>query len=94
MNLDRTNIDQAIADRIAADPEFRSALLNDPRAALSDLANTPIPESIRITVHEESMSDIHLVIPSDANLSESDLELVAGGASWHGLNYNCDLCGS
>jgi hypothetical protein len=44
----------------------------------------PIPEHIRITVHEESMSDIHLVISSDARLSETDLELVAGGVNWRG----------
>jgi len=84
MSIDRTSIDQAIADRIAAQPDFRSALVNDPRAALSDLVGMPIPEHIRITVHEESMSDIHLVISSDARLSETDLELVAGGVNWRG----------
>jgi hypothetical protein len=89
MNIDRTNIDQAIADRIATDPDFRSALVNDPRAALSDLASTTIPESIRVTVHEESVTDIHLVIPSDANLSESDLELVSGGIQWYKDNGGC-----
>ena len=84
MSIDRSNIDQAIIDRIASDPSFRSALLNDPHAALAGLSGMQIPESVNITIHEESPADIHLVIPTEMNLSDEDLDLVAGGL-WSGF---------
>jgi hypothetical protein len=86
MSLTRTTIDAAIADRIAADPAFRAALLSDPHAALAALAGMNIPESVRITVHEESPADIHLVIAANSALSDQDLELVAGGVNWYPNN--------
>jgi len=89
MSIDRTNIDQAIAERLDADPDFRAALVSDPRAALSELTGMQIPESVRVTVHEESVADIHLVIPSDSALSEADLELVSGGINWYPNNVGC-----
>lgn len=89
MSYTRSSIDQAIADRIAEDPGFRAALMSDPKAALASLTGTQIPDSIRITVHEESPADIHLVIPAASALADSDLELVAG-AGW-GVGNAC-LC--
>ncbi len=86
MSIDRTNVNQAIDDRIAADPAFRAALLSDPHAALAALAGMNIPESVRITVHEESPADIHLVIAANSALSDQDLELVAGGVNWYPNN--------
>ena len=89
MSLTRATIDQAIADRIEADPAFRADLLDDPRAALTALTGTDIPEAIRISVHEESPADIHLVISAPSALADSDLELVAG-AGWS--TGNACLC--
>ena len=45
----------------------------------------PLPEMVKVSVHEESLTDIHLVIPaarSGGALAEEDLELVAGGSCW------------
>jgi len=87
MSIDRSNVDQAIAERVEADPDFRATLVADPRAALEDLTGISIPANVRISVHEESPSDIHLVIPAGGSLSETDLELIAGGTgSW---SSNC-----
>lgn len=79
MNFSRETIDQAIADRIAVDPDFGAALLSDPRSALAGLTGMAIPEGVRISVHEESPVNIHLVIPVAGDLDDADLELVAGG---------------
>jgi hypothetical protein len=89
MSIDRTTIGQAIADRIAEDPKFRAALLSDPRSALESLAGLQVPDSVRVTIHEESPTDIHLVIPASSALSDSDLELVAGGYNWTTPNHAC-----
>lgn len=91
MSINRSNINEAIAERIASDPEFRAELTSDPHTALASLAGMTIPESVRITIHEESAADIHLVIPAEAALSEDDLELVSGGYNWYPHNQGCSL---
>lgn len=91
MAIDRMNINQAIDDRIAADPAFRGELQADPRAALAALTGMNIPEGVRITVHEESPADIHLVIAADSTLNDADLELVSGGYNWTPNNVGCSL---
>jgi hypothetical protein len=95
MILSRETVDAAIAERIAEDPSFREALLTDPRSALAELSGVPIPEMVRITIHEESASAIHLVIASESSLSDGDLDLVAGGGSWNNPSPTCQssTCG-
>jgi hypothetical protein len=86
----RAEVEATIAERIGADPDFRDALLADPRAVLSELVGFNIPESVQIVLHEESLTQIHLTIPSSQELSEADLELVAGaGECWSEFNMCC-----
>jgi hypothetical protein len=86
----RSEVEAIIAERIAADPAFRDTLLADPRAVLSEVLGFDIPESVQIVLHEESLTQIHLTIPSSADLTEADLELVAGGGEcWSEFNYCC-----
>jgi hypothetical protein len=59
-------------------------LLADPRPVLSDLVGFDIPETVQVVLHEESLTQIHLTIPSIDALSDADLELVAGGVYWSG----------
>jgi hypothetical protein len=75
----RAEVEAIIAERIAADPGFRDTLLADPRAVLSEIVSFDIPDSVQIDLHEESLTHIHLTIPSSDELTEADLELVAGG---------------
>jgi len=78
----RAEVEAIIAERIAADPAFRETLLADPRAALCEVIGFDIPESVQVVLHEESLTQIHLTIPSSETLDDADLELVAGGACW------------
>ncbi len=78
----RSEVEAVIAERIAADPAFRDTLLADPRAVLSEVVGFDIPANVQVVLHEESLTQIHLTIPSSAELSEADLELVAGGMCW------------
>ena len=49
---------------------------------LSEIIGFDIPASVQVVVHEESLTQIHLTIPSRESLSDADLELVAGGVCW------------
>jgi hypothetical protein len=89
----RAELDVLIRERIAEDPGFRDVLLADPRAAVSALVGIDLPDVVAVTVHEESLTDLHLVLPatrSAGELNEDDLELVAGGgACWD--NCGCSI---
>jgi hypothetical protein len=78
----RSEVEAIIAERIAADPAFRDTLLADPRTVLSEMVSFDIPKGVQVVLHEESLTQIHLTIPSSEQLSEADLELVTGGMRW------------
>ena len=85
----RTEVEAILAERIAAEPAFRDALLADPRGVVSGVVGFDIPDTVQVVLHEESLTQIHLTIPSSDNLADTDLELVAGGgACWS----NCGGC--
>ena len=92
--ISRADLDTAIRDRIAADPGFRERLVADPKAVLVEIVGMPLPDAVSVTVHEESLTDVHLVLPAGAadELADDDLELVAGGACWG--NWISDQGGS
>ena len=85
----RAEVESIIAERIAADPGFRDTLLADPRAVLSEMVGFDVPETVQVVLHEESLTQIHLTIPSSDALSDADLELVAGGACWSNTCVHC-----
>ncbi|MFM8774887.1 MAG: NHLP leader peptide family RiPP precursor [Actinomycetota bacterium] len=76
----RSQVEALIAERIAADPSFRETLLSDPRGVVAEIVGFGIPETTQVVLHEESLTQIHLIIPSAEDLSDADLELVAGGS--------------
>ena len=85
----RSEVEAIIAERIAADPAFRETLLADPRAVLSEVIGFDIPEKVQVVLHEESLTQIHLTVPSSENLSDTDLELVGGGLCWSDGSVSC-----
>lgn len=81
--LSRAEAEQRIRERAASDAEFRDQLKADPRSALASELGVEIPDQVSVHVHEESMSEVHLVLPpAQEDLSDADLEAVAGGLAW------------
>ncbi|MCC6318073.1 MAG: NHLP leader peptide family RiPP precursor [Gemmatimonadaceae bacterium] len=74
----------AILARSATDSAFRSKLLTNPRAAVEEFSGRAVPASFNIRFIENA-ADATVVLPDPidprAELSESELETVAGGVT-------------
>ena len=81
-SFDRGEILATVRERADSDPAFRALLLAQPSVAMSEIIGVPVPDSVRLSVHEESPTDIHLVIPAAGHLDHDDLELVSGAGGW------------
>jgi hypothetical protein len=74
----------ALLSRSATDFEFRGRLLSDPRAAIREFTGRDVPESFEVDfVENRGTATIVLpdVVDPAAELSETELETVAGGTS-------------
>ena len=76
-----TELKDRILGKAAEDGDFRARLIADPRAAISAETGTAIPEGFDVVVHEDGATTAHLVLPPSPELTEAELESVAGGLS-------------
>ena len=74
-------LEERILDRAAHDGEYRALLLDNPRQAIMAIADIRIPDNIEITVHEQSSTNFHMVLPTNRThqLTEEELATVSGG---------------
>jgi hypothetical protein len=78
-------LEQQLVEKAMKDEQFRSQLVNNPRETIEKEMGVKIPESIIIKVLEEDINNLYLILPtvpvqeSDGELTEADLQLVAGG---------------
>ena len=76
-----------LAAHAAQDDAFRADLLADPKVAIEKALNAPLPAHVKIQVIEEASDTYVVVLPatsvpaSDGELSDDELESVAGGMS-------------
>ena len=80
MNAERTTFEAEIIERAWKDESFKADLMRDPVGTLSSEYGTDLPDGIEIEVLEETSSKSYLVLPvNPTELSESELDMVAGG---------------
>ena len=80
--ITRGEVLQIVADFAAKSSDYRTALMANPREVLSKQMGQEIPSSVNVKVVEDSADTVYLVAPyvaSAGELSDSDLEQVAGG---------------
>ena len=81
-NKDRTQFQAALVQKAVDDPSFRAALISDPRNTIREETGLHIPSGINLKVVEESSDMLCLVLPpAEGELSDLELEAVAGGCS-------------
>ena len=85
---------QAVATRAAVDRAFRSRLLADPRNAVAEVLGHQLPDSFRIKFIEKDPGVDALIVlpdlaPTSGELSQEELEAVAGGLCWDTCNNTC-----
>jgi hypothetical protein len=89
-SLSRGQIHDLLTNFAKKTPSYRAALLKNPKAVLEGQLGSKIPESITVKAVEETADTMYVVVPfvaeAGAELSDSALEMVAGGK---GDSYDC-----
>ena len=67
-----------VTDRAISDDDFRSLLVSNPRAAISQELGVDLPEDVEIVVHESNTNTLHLALPV-TEIGEEQLEAIAAG---------------
>jgi hypothetical protein len=79
----RRELETALIEKCWKDPEFKKAVVSDPKGALERHTGQKVPAQVKIFIHEEDANTLHLTIPvapsSISELSDTDLDKVAGG---------------
>lgn len=68
-----------LMQKSAEDPEFRSALLSNPKDTISNEFGISIPDSMAIHVHESDLNSVHIALPPQSELSDEQLEAISAG---------------
>ena len=68
-----------IVGKAADDAEFRARLVADPKAVLHAEFGVSLPDNFAISVHEDSSTHVHLVLPTTGPLDSAALEEISGG---------------
>jgi hypothetical protein len=90
--MDQTpmDIEQLIINKAIENEAFKQELLSNPKTAISKELNVELPADLQIEVVEQTPQKLYLVLPlrvkleeeAGEELSEEELEAVAGGINW------------
>jgi hypothetical protein len=79
----RRDLETALIEKCWKDPQFREQVVSDPKGTLEQHLGKKLPPQVNIFIHQEDANTVHFSIPPApadlAELSDADLERVAGG---------------
>lgn len=80
---EKNQLESVLAEITLASEEARESLKADPKAFIVKHFETELPQSLKIVIHEDTPSELHLVIPAanvdGEELTDEQLADVAGG---------------
>ena len=89
--LSRAEIEEIVIENATKHEKYREALLADPKKTVETQLNSTLPENVTVEVVQETPSKIYIRLPhvvaEGAELSDEDLEQVAGGKD---DTYSCN----
>jgi len=95
----RTELERRLIEKSLQDDAFRQRLIDDPKGAVEQELGARLPEGVRVVAVEETQDTIYLVLPSASiaggeggELSDQELESVAGGWDTGGVDTQADGC--
>jgi hypothetical protein len=92
-NWTRGQLWDKIVEQASKNPKYHQQLMADPRRLMEKQLGTTIPKNVNIKVLQEGIDTYYIVLPAfakeGAELSDSDLEKVAGGSTVKG-DASCD----
>lgn len=68
--------------RTFKDPEFKKRYLENPKSVIEETLGVKLPDDFKVVVHENTPRTLNIALgldPSSLNLTDEQLELVAGG---------------
>jgi len=94
VTLTRQEIEDIVIGNATKHPQYREALLKDPKKVIETQLNNKLPEGLDVKVVQETGDTIYLRLPHQvtegSELTDTDLEQVAGGKGNTSDNYNCN----
>ena len=92
MKMTRGEMQDLLIKFSTQNAEYRSALLKDPKSVVQAQFQMDLSDDVAVEVLHESPDKVYIVLPhvveEGAELSDDDLEAVAGGATVKG-DANC-----
>jgi hypothetical protein len=82
-SVTRRDLQTALIEKCWKDPDFKKSVVSDPKRMLELHTGQKLPSEVKIFIHEEDANTLHFSIPPPppnvTELSDEDLERVAGG---------------
>lgn len=89
--MTRGEVNDLVANFATKNAEYKKNLLANPKDVVARQLGQDLPDALAIKVVEDSAEVMHMVLPyipeEGAELSDADLEMVAGGK---GTEYTCN----
>jgi len=84
LGADHQNMLDSVVERASKDEAFRKTLVDSPKSAIKAETGIDVPEGVDIRFVENEGADLTVVLPDveSEEISDSDLESVAGGDAW------------
>jgi hypothetical protein len=85
-------LQKKVIQKSTTDKNFREEFLKDPKKTIEKTFGFKLTDGVKVNVKEENADSITFIIPkTSGELTEGELENVAGGCGFHWCPYDFDV---